>query len=149
MSIDRQRIFYDVDQSDTHGSMVFSFVGGYDSIPYGYAYESELFFARSEDVSQEVRQEEDNWVAALEWMDSVGVRMITSSLGYNKFDDGFIYDITAMDGKTAVISKVIKTAVKDKGIFVVIAAGNGRIRRRMEYIDVTLRFTLCIGCRSM
>ena len=43
--------------------------------------------ARTEDYLTESPAEEDYWIAAVEFSDSVGVDIISSSLGYHGFDD--------------------------------------------------------------
>lgn len=117
--------FYTIDPADNHGTQVLTFVAGArDTVLFGSAAQATYLLARSEDVSREVRLEEDNWIAALEWMDSLGVRIVTTSLGYNRFDDGSGYTVDQMDGETAVLSVAARIAVEEKGIFVLVAAGN-------------------------
>lgn len=72
--------------------------------------------------------EEDYWVAAAEYADSVGVDIITSSLGFEKFEGEFSplsYTSSQMDGKTAYATRGAKAAV-EKGIFVTVSVGNSR-----------------------
>ena len=62
----------------------------------------------------------------MEWIDSLGVRVINTSLGYAK---GFSnpaenYEPTQMDGHTSVISKAAQIATEKKGILLVVSAGN-------------------------
>ena len=65
-----------------------------------------------------------NWCKAAEIADSLGVDIITSSLGYNQFDDSKMnYNHSQLDGKTSYISIGAKTAVS-KGIIVLNSAGN-------------------------
>lgn len=79
---------------------------------------------RTEDVRREVLVEEDNYVAAAEYADSIGVDVITVSLGYNTFDDSsFNYMIEELNGKTSFISRGATMAAR-KGILVVNSAGN-------------------------
>ena len=80
--------------------------------------------AKTEDVRKEVHQEEDNYVAALEWADSIGVDIVSSSLGYLSFDDGTGYTPSQLNGDVAVTS-VAADAAAARGILVVTAAGNG------------------------
>src|SRR2546425_9763140 len=47
---------------------------------------SAYLLAKTEDVRSETRIEEDNYVRALEWADSIGVDIVSSSLGYLTFD---------------------------------------------------------------
>ena len=47
--------------------------------------------------------EEDNFVAAVEWMEASGVDVINSSLGYSTFDPGESeYETSDMDGDTGI-----------------------------------------------
>ncbi len=72
----------------------------------------------------ESRVEEDNWVAAAEFADSIGADLINSSLGYNTFDNSSMnYPFSAMDGNTTRITRGADIAAS-KGILVVNSAGN-------------------------
>lgn len=124
--------YWDFVNSDTtifdensHGMQVASCIAAFESGNYvGTAPGVSLLLARTEDVSQEVHQEEDNWLAAVEWADSLGADMIQSSLGYSTFDAGQgDYTYQDMDGGTAIITKAADIAA-DKGILVVSSAGN-------------------------
>ncbi len=66
-----------------HGTQVFSAMAGFDEGSLiGPAFGAEFVLAKTEIISEEIQAEEDNWVAAAEWMDSIGVDIISSSLGY-------------------------------------------------------------------
>jgi subtilisin family serine protease len=80
---------------------------------------------RTEDSRRETLVEEDNYVAAAEYADSIGVDVISVSLGYNTgFEDiSFDYVPTDLDGNTSFISRGAKMAAR-KGILVVNSAGN-------------------------
>jgi len=102
-----------------HGSLVLSILGGYSpGHLIGPAYGADFLLAKTEDVSSETPVEEDNWIAAAEWADSLGADVISSSLGYLDW-----YTYRDMDGDTAPITRAADLAVK-KGIIVVVAAGN-------------------------
>ena len=80
--------------------------------------------AKTEDVRSESPIEEDNWLAAVEWGDSLGVDVISSSLGYFVFDNtSFNHTYSQMDGKTTVVSKAAALAAR-RGIVVASAMGN-------------------------
>jgi Subtilase family len=114
-------------ESEEHGTMVLKMVAGKGGgRQYGFATGAKFFLARSEQGGSEKRVEEDYWVAAMEWMDSVGVRLINTSLGYAVgFDNpDENYKPEQMDGKTSVISKAAQIAVDQKGLLVVVSAGN-------------------------
>jgi serine protease AprX len=75
-------------------------------------------------VASEFRVEEFNWLFAAERADSSGVDVITSSLGYNTFDDPSMdYEKTELDGFTAIVTKAATAAI-ERGIVVVCSAGN-------------------------
>jgi subtilisin family serine protease len=70
---------------------------------------------------EEVVGEEDDFVRALEWADSIGVDIVTSSLGYYVW-----YEFADLDGNTAITTIACDIAV-GKGITVCTAAGNERL----------------------
>ncbi len=108
-----------VDIQRSHGTATLSTIAGYhpgDLI--GPAYGASFVLARTEIVTQEIRAEEDYWVAASEWMESLGVDIISSSLGYIDW-----YDTTMLDGQTALITRAANVA-NSLGIIVVNSAGN-------------------------
>ncbi len=116
---------------DTHGKTVLEMIGGYtddkeSSNQVGAATEAQFYLARTDHGVTETRSEEDFWLAAMEWMDSAGVKLINTSLGYSiGFDDkNDNYDIEQMDGKTSIVSKAVNMAFNEKGILVVVSAGN-------------------------
>jgi subtilisin family serine protease len=89
----------------------------------GVAPEADYILAKTEDVPTETRIEEDNWVAAIEWADSIGVDVVSSSVGYTTFDDGFGYAPGDYNGDVAVTTVAADSAAA-RGILVVTAAGN-------------------------
>ena len=118
-------------KGDSHGASVWKMVGGIlnkDSlqIQIGMAPDADFYLARTENGDKEHRVEEDDWIAAIEWMDSLGVQLVNTSLGYSDaFDkEEENYTPKQMDGHTTVISKGATMAVEEKGIFVVVSAGN-------------------------
>lgn len=103
-----------------HGTLIWSVSGGY--LPgqmMGPAYKANFLLAKTEDVRSETPVEEDNWVAALEWADSLGADVITSSLGYSDW-----YSYSDFDGETATITIAANTAAS-LGIVVCNSMGNG------------------------
>ena len=104
---------------DSHGTSTWSCVGGETRGKlYGPAYRAQFLLAATEDVRSETIVEEDNWVAAFEWADSLGATVISSSLGYSDW-----YSRLDYNGETAITSKIVSKAAK-KGIVVVNSAGN-------------------------
>lgn len=81
-----------------HGTLIWSVSGGYNpGVLIGPAYQANFLLAKTEDVRSETQVEEDNWVAAVEWADSLGADVITSSLAYSDW-----YSYSDLDGQTAV-----------------------------------------------
>lgn len=115
----------DIFQYDEHGAEVFSVIAAYQEGTFtGGAYKADYQLYVTEDVSTEYRIEEYNWLFAAERADSAGVDVISSSLGYNTFDDASMdYPKSAMDGKTTVAAHAAQWAA-DRGIVIVCSAGN-------------------------
>ncbi len=114
-------------QQHNHGTSVFSIMAGFDEGNLiGPAFNSEFVLAKTEYLPKEIHAEEDNYAAALEWMDSIGVDITSSSLGYSYgFEDyGEVsYTYEDMDGKTTIVTKAAELAF-DRGIVVITSAGN-------------------------
>lgn len=107
-----------------HGTAVWSlFAGDVPGRLRGIARSASYVLAKTEDVRTETRVEEDNYVAALEWADSVGVDIISSSLAYLVFDNGFSYAPSDLNGDIAVTTVAVDAAAR-RGIIIVTAAGN-------------------------
>ncbi|MCB0727185.1 MAG: S8 family peptidase [Ignavibacteriae bacterium] len=110
----------------SHGTATLSLVGGYKpGNLISPAFRSKFIIAKTENTDSETPLEEDNWIAAAEWADSLGADIITSSLGYLDMDPGSThsYDWTWMNGDSCVITIGADLAV-NKGIIVCNSAGN-------------------------
>ncbi|GAA4397043.1 S8 family serine peptidase [Nibrella viscosa] len=115
--------------SDFHGTEVLAAIAGHDpneNVQYGLATDATFYLARTDQGNREYRGEEDNWIAAMEWMDSLGVRLINTSLGYAKgfSDPKENYEPKQMDGQTSLISRAAQMAADKKGILIIVSAGN-------------------------
>ncbi|MBN2103185.1 S8 family peptidase [bacterium] len=107
-----------------HGTMTLSVIGGYqEGVLIGSAYGASYALAKSEWISSETQLEEDLWVAALEWMEGLGVDIVSSSLGYGYFDNGFSYSYEDLNGDVCVTTVAADIAAK-KGVTVLTSAGN-------------------------
>jgi subtilisin family serine protease len=115
----------DVSQGGSHGTSTLSTIGGFkEGQLIGPAFSSDFILARTEDIFSETPVEEDNWIAALEWADGMGVDVTTTSLSYLDYDPPFTsYTWEDMDGNTALITIAADLAVK-LGIVVVNSASN-------------------------
>jgi len=109
----------------SHGISVLSVIGGYVSgTLIGPAFRATYLLARTENDSSETPVEEDNWVAAIEWADSLGVQVTNTSLGYLYYDPPYeSWTWEDMDGRTTLISRAATMAAR-KGIVVCNSAGN-------------------------
>ncbi|MEJ5351461.1 MAG: S8 family serine peptidase [Melioribacteraceae bacterium] len=115
----------DAPNQDRHGTAVFSIIGGFDNGNLiGPAYGAEFLLAKTEYVPTETNVEEDNYAAALEWMEAQGVDITSSSVGYNTFDPGnYSYTFKDMNGNSTIVAKAINLAFQ-KGVATFTAAGN-------------------------
>ena len=111
-----------------HGTLTWGAIGGYvDDTLIGVAHGADFALAKTEITCgrTEVRLEEDNWIAAAEWADSLGADIITSSLGYYFWDDADDYVFDALNGDSALITRAADMAAA-KNIVVITSAGNER-----------------------
>ena len=109
----------DLSSQHSHGTKILSIVAGYyPGTIIGPAFQSEYLLAKTEDISSETPVEEDNYVAALEWGESLGADISTSSLGYLDW-----YSYCDMDGNTAVTTNAVDIAAS-LGMLCITAAGN-------------------------
>ena len=115
----------DTPSQDSHGTSVFSEVGGFkDSTLIGASYGSSFILAKTEDIRSETHVEEDNYAAALIWMENYGVDITSSSLGYSEFDTStYSYTYEDMNGETTIVTKACELAFS-KGVVTITAAGN-------------------------
>lgn len=109
----------------SHGTSTLSTIGGFfEGELIGPAFNSDYILMKTENTESETPVEEDNWIAALEWADSIGVDVTSTSLTYLDYDPPFqSYTWEDMDGNTALITIAADLAVKI-GIFVANSAGN-------------------------
>jgi len=115
----QDEIGQDIPGQHNHGTYTWSTLGGMtDGKLIGPAYDANFILAKTEDIGFENPTEEDNWVAALEWAESLGVDIISSSLSYSDW-----YDYEDMDGNSAVITQASNIAF-ELGVLVVTSAGN-------------------------
>lgn len=126
----------DVFESSTHGTSVLSAMAANSpGILVGTAPRAHYVCLKTEEVRGEHRMEEYNWVAALEYADSLGVDVVNSSLGYYHFSDkNMNYKPSQLDGKTSPASQAAGLAF-DRGMIVVVSAGNEG-DGRWKYIDI-------------
>ena len=118
---------------EIHGTAVWSLLAANQpGRLIGVAPDAQYILARTEYIPTETRVEEDNWVAAVEAAESLGVNIISSSLGYLSFDNGFTYTYPELNGDIAVTSVAADSAAA-LGTLVVVGIGNdGPLGRTLE-----------------
>ena len=109
----------------SHGTSTLSLIGGfYEGELIGPAFGADFILAKTENTDSETPIEEDNWIAAMEWADSIGVDVTSTSLSYLDYDPPYpSYTWEDMDGNTARITIGADYAVS-LGIFVANSASN-------------------------
>lgn len=127
-SVTRNEPEQDRSDQDNHGTQTLSaisaFYPGTATGLIGPAYGAQYILAKTENLPTESHAEEDNWAAAIEWMERYGVEVTSTSLGYSTFDDSTTnYTYAEMNGRTAIITKAAEMAAA-RGVLVVVSAGN-------------------------
>lgn len=109
----------------SHGTNVLSCIAAY--VPgemIGSAPKASFYLGKTEDERSENMVEVDNWVAAVEWADSLGCDVLNSSLGYHDFDDKTLsYSYSDLNGHTCRASIAADIAAS-KGMLICVSAGN-------------------------
>lgn len=109
-----------------HGTSVLSCMAAFQSGTFvGTAPYAKYYLLRSEVDSSEKIMEEYSWVSAIEYADSAGADVATSSLGYATFPNDPSMDHTWADltGRVSVASTSATMAAR-RGMIVCVAAGN-------------------------
>jgi serine protease AprX len=125
-----------VNEDNVHGANCFTILAsnrpGYI---VGTAPKADYWLFRTEDAASEDPIEEQYWIMAVERADSLGVDMISSSLGYAIFDDStYNHSYEERDGNTTLISIAADLAAK-KGLIITNSAGNtGNSTTELKYV---------------
>jgi len=119
--------YVDRTEQSTHGTATLSNLGGYKPGKiFGPAFGSDFILAKTEYTPTETPMEEDFYLEACEWAESMGADIITSSLGYRGYDEPFgknSYKYENYDGNTAITTLAGKKAAYF-GVVVVTSVGN-------------------------
>jgi serine protease AprX len=115
----------DVYDDHHHGLEALSTIAAYlEDALIGTAFNASFVLLRTEDEVTETEIEEANWARGAEYADSIGVDIISSSLGYTTFDVASTnHTYQDMDGNTTIAARAADLAAS-KGILVVASAGN-------------------------
>jgi serine protease AprX len=115
----------DVTTGIAHGMQCLSTIAA--NIPgqfIGKAPKASFYLFATEDAASEYPIEEHNWVCGAERADSAGADIISTSLGYNRFDNtAFSHTYADMNGDKTIAAIGADLAAK-KGLLVFCAAGN-------------------------
>lgn len=108
-----------------HGAYVLSTMAAeVDGTFVGTAPKASYHLLRTEADAGEYLYEPDLWISAIEYADSAGVDLATTSLGYRVFDDESMnYSYSDLDGNT-IRASIAANLAYQKGIFLLNAAGN-------------------------
>lgn len=130
-----------------HGTSVYSTMAlNLPTVIMGSAPDAKYWLLRSEDVSSEFPVEEDYWVRAVEYADSIGIDVVTTSLGYTSFDDKNLnYEHSHLDGKTSFMTLASDVAF-EKGMLLVTSAGNeGNKKWKKISPPADAKYTITVG----
>ncbi|MCK4593209.1 hypothetical protein KAU45_01815, partial [bacterium] len=108
-----------------HGTYTWSVLGGYFPMELiGPAYGASFLLAKTEDITQEVHDEEYWFQSGLHWGEALGADVSSSSLGYRYFDEGEgDYSYEDLDGETTIVALAVNWA-RDNGMLHANSMGN-------------------------
>lgn len=114
-----------LNNNSSHGTRVFSDIGGYILNEFvGTAPDASFYLFKTEDVTSETPVEEAYWVEALERVDSLGVHVVNTSLGYRAYDNpAYSHTYGDLDGNTTFSARGANIGF-EKGLLLVTSAGN-------------------------
>ena len=107
-----------------HGTALWSLIAG--DLPgtlRGGAPESDVLLARIRGFGDLTPADEDRWVAALEWMESQGARIVVSGVAFRNFQDS-AYTIDDLNGDGTPATRAADRAAS-RGVLVLAPIGNG------------------------
>ncbi|MEX0747590.1 MAG: S8 family serine peptidase, partial [Rhodothermales bacterium] len=118
------------DDPSTHGFNVASIAAGFkEGQLIGPGHGASILAATTEFTPTETNEEEDFFVAGMEWLEVMGADVVNVSLGYTTFDSGQRdYTASDLDGDTGLTTRAADLAAS-LGVVVVAAAGNESVLR--------------------
>ncbi|NJD09343.1 MAG: hypothetical protein FIB01_02490 [Gemmatimonadetes bacterium] len=110
---------------EEHGTWVWSLLGGFNpGLIVGPAYNARFLLAKVDVEPGDTRADEDRWVHAAQWADSMGARIISSSVFFRTdFTDGQNIPFQQLNGHTTATTVAAVEAAR-RGVLVVQAVGN-------------------------
>lgn len=128
----------------SHGTQVVAVAAAYKPGQLiGSAFGADYMVARTEDAAIEFIGEEDLFVAAIEWADSLGADIITSSLVNNG-----LHTYNELDGQTSVASMAASIAARH-GILLLNGVGNSGPGPRSLLSPADAHNILAVGATSL
>ena len=111
--------------TESHGTSVLScMLANQPGVMIGTAPESDYYLFKTEVEGEEFPIEEDYWVVAMEYADSIGIDVVSTSLAYSIFDDPSMnHTYEQLDGYTIPASRAASIA-GNKGMLIFNSAGN-------------------------
>lgn len=108
-----------------HGVKCLSLIGMESNDYHGAATQADFYLIKTEETVTESPKEMDNLIVAYELADSLGINLLSVSLGYGTDFDNSEFDIhyDELDGKTHRVSRAATIAAR-KGMLVCNSAGN-------------------------
>lgn len=120
--------FFEETGNEDHGTAILSVVAAYDPGKLiGTAYGASFVLAKTEIAvpdNPELLIEEENFIRGLDWLDSLNVDIITSSLAFQVMDNADYYSMKDMNGKTSAATRAADI-LAERGVLFFNGAGNG------------------------
>lgn len=102
-----------------HGTQVLSLIGGFrPGSLVGPAYDAQFILAKVDLLPGDTQQDEDRWVAAVEWADSLDADIIASSTVFRVFTDQAPILISELDGDGTVTTRIADEIARRDVLFI-------------------------------
>ena len=134
-------------ESSAHGTKVLStMAANVPGVMIGTAPLAQYLLIKTEDVRSEFPAEECHWIAGLEYADSLGVDVTTTSLGYSTFSDQEMnYQYSDLNGLRSLASLAAEKAY-DRGMMMLVSAGNeGNSSWKYVTVPADSKYVLAVG----
>jgi subtilisin family serine protease len=111
--------------AEVHGTAVWSIMGALQpGLIVGPAFGASFALAKVDAEPLDTHLDEDRWVAAMEWSDSLGVDIINSSVTFrDAFADRGALPYDSLDGDSYIVTRAADEAAR-RSILVVVAMGD-------------------------
>ncbi|MGH7501906.1 MAG: S8 family serine peptidase [Longimicrobiales bacterium] len=107
-----------------HGTQVWSLIGAFrPGQMVGPAYDAQFILAKVDLEPGDTQADEDRWVAAIEWADSLDARIISTSSVFRTFTDQQAIPYAALNGDSTITTRMADEAAR-RGVLFITAMGN-------------------------